>query len=123
MNSRRSGWKLTLPPPHGQSPAIARTNVLLPGPDSPATSSRPPASITTSAPHRPDSRDRTPQCVFTGAEFSGHQQPLAGFDDHFRLADHGSAVVEGYGEIVETEDSVAFGLTVLDAAGAVAPFR
>ena len=32
MNSRRSGCKLTLPPPHGQSPAMARTNVLLPVP-------------------------------------------------------------------------------------------
>ena len=49
MNSRRSGWKLTLPPPHGHSPAIARTSVLLPVPDLPATSSRSPGSITTSA--------------------------------------------------------------------------
>ena len=48
MNSRRSGWKLTLPPPHGHSPAMARTSVLLPVPDSPATSTRSPGSITTS---------------------------------------------------------------------------
>ena len=48
MKSRRSGWKLTLPPPHGHSPASARTSVLLPVPDSPATSSRSPGPITTS---------------------------------------------------------------------------
>src|ERR1700742_2573419 len=48
MNSRRSGWKLTLPEPHGQSPAMARTSVLLPEPDSPATSNRSPGSTTTS---------------------------------------------------------------------------
>ncbi len=33
MKSRRSGWKLTLPPPHGHNPASARTSVLLPVPD------------------------------------------------------------------------------------------
>src|ERR1700755_1355528 len=49
MNSRRSGWKLTLPPPHGHSPAMARTSVLFPEPDSPATSSRSPGSTVASA--------------------------------------------------------------------------
>src|SRR6478736_464263 len=48
MKSRRSGWKLTLPPPHGHNPASARTKVLLPVPDSPATSRRSPGWITTS---------------------------------------------------------------------------
>ena len=48
MNSRLSAWKLTLPSPHGHRPATARTSVLLPEPDSPATSTRSPGSITTS---------------------------------------------------------------------------
>ena len=38
-----------LPSPHGHRPAIARTSVLLPVPDSPATSTRSPAAIATSA--------------------------------------------------------------------------
>src|SRR5882757_434254 len=48
MNSRRSGWKLTLPPPQGHRPAMARTSVLLPEPDSPDTSNRSPGSMATS---------------------------------------------------------------------------
>src|SRR5207245_10692216 len=39
--------KSTLPLPHGQRPATARTSVDLPVPDSPATSSRSPGSIST----------------------------------------------------------------------------
>ena len=39
----------TLPSPHGHRPAMARTSVLLPVPDSPATSTRSPGTISTSA--------------------------------------------------------------------------
>ena len=53
-------------------------------------------------------------------ELAGHQQPLAGFDCHFRFPHHRRAVIERHRQILQAENNVAVGFTALDAADAVA---
>ena len=76
--------------------------------------------IDTPAAPRPQPCDRTHQCAFAGAGFTGHEQPFAGFDHHFRFADHSGAVVERHRQIVQAENSITFGLAALDTADAIA---
>src|SRR5437764_828911 len=52
-NSFASRRSQISPAPHGQSPEIARTSVLFPVPDSPATRTRPQEHISTSASFQP----------------------------------------------------------------------